>query len=61
MMNNQRQNIVQPFRQPVTCRCGHVIYDGDVIKSRCVKVLVMGAQALCKCKSWVVVPITYKH
>lgn len=51
---------VEPLRPIVACRCGRVVYNGDVIKSRCVKVTLIGARALCKCKEWVPVPVTYQ-
>lgn len=41
----------QPL-QPIKCpKCEHVIFDGEVIRSRCVK--VQTAEALCRCKAWV--------
>lgn len=45
-----------------TVRCGTcqaVIFDGLVIKSRVVRVLPRGAEAKCRCKTWVPVPVTY--
>ncbi len=41
----------------VTCKCGHKIFDGEVVRSRCVK--VHESMALCRCKEWVSVPICY--
>lgn len=41
----------------VTCTCGHKIFDGEVIRSRCVK--VHESMALCRCKKWVSVPVFY--
>lgn len=41
----------------VKCTCGRVIYDGEAIKSRCVKPGKDVSHALCKCKLWVKVPI----
>ena len=43
--------------QVVKCACGHVIYDGQVIRSRCVK--LHEQSALCRCKRWVKVPVKY--
>lgn len=50
----------------VRCACRKVIYDGEVIKSRAVKLVdVCGtplaqAKALCgRCKRWVAVPAVY--
>lgn len=40
---------------PVRCACGHPIWDGAVIRSRCVK--PREGLALCRCKRWVRVPI----
>lgn len=46
---------------PVACACcGHVVFDGIVIKSRVVRLLPRGgAEAKCRCKRWVAVPATY--
>lgn len=50
----------QTSRPAVRCpHCGHVIFDGLVIKSRIVRVLPVGAEAKCQCKAWVMVPIHY--
>ena len=43
--------------ETVTCTCGHKIFDGEVVRSRCVKVLE--SKALCRCKKWVGVPVCY--
>ena len=51
---------VEPIRPAVRCgTCDHVLFDGIVIKSRVVRVLAQGAQAKCRCKRWVRVPLTY--
>jgi len=42
---------------PVRCKCGNKIFDGEAITSRCVK--PAEGIALCKCKRWVPVPIRY--
>lgn len=42
----------------VVCVCGHVIFDGEAIRSRCVK--PAEGLALCRCKRWVEVPIRPK-
>lgn len=39
----------------VRCTCGRIVYDGEVIRSRCVRVRT--GEALCKCKRWVKVPL----
>ncbi len=47
-------------RPPVRCECGREIFDGLVVRSRVVRVLPRGgAQAKCRCKRWVPVPLTY--
>jgi len=47
-------------RQPVRCStCRSVVFDGLVIKARVVRVLRTGAEAKCRCKTWVPVPVTY--
>lgn len=46
--------------EQVKCECGHVLYDGEAIKSRCVKPGKDLSYALCKCKRWVNVPICLK-
>lgn len=50
-----------PERARVRCAaCGHVVFDGNAIKSRVVVVSETGAQAKCRCKRWVSVPIVYR-
>jgi len=47
-------------RQRVVCTCNHTLFDGVVIKSRVGRLLPRGgAEALCRCKQWVTVPVTY--
>jgi len=54
------QQIAETERPCVKCpKCHKIIFDGDVIKSRIVKVLPTGAEAKCSCKSWVSVPLVY--
>ena len=50
---------VENIRPSVRCECGSVVFDGLVVKSRIVRVLPKGAQAKCRCKRWVPVPLTY--
>ncbi len=50
---------VQSIRPVVRCDCGQVLFDGVVIKSRVVRVLPVGAEAKCRCKRWVKVPVSY--
>ena len=46
--------------QPVLCpHCGFTIFDGDAIRSRCVKPIQ--AVAKCRCKQWVDVPIVFSQ
>lgn len=47
-------------RPPVRCVCGFVLFDGEVLKSRVVRVLSAGAEAKCRCKRWQVVPLRYE-
>ena len=42
----------------VSCKCGHRIFDGQVVRSRCVK--PAEGIALCRCKEWVKVPVTLR-
>ena len=49
---------LHPKPQPVVCDCGRTVFDGEVIKSRAVK-LFPEAVALCRCKAWVRVPVVY--
>lgn len=50
----------QPIRPEVKCpTCRTVLFDGIVIKSRVVRLLPKGAEAKCRCKRWVPVPVTY--
>lgn len=47
-------------RQQVRCPCGHYVFDGIVVRSRVVRVLPSGgAEAMCRCKRWHPVPLTY--
>lgn len=49
-------------RTRVVCQCNHTLFDGIVIKSRVVRLLPRGgAEALCRCKRWVAVPVTYSE
>lgn len=49
-----------PERPRVVCPCNHPIYDGEVIRSRVIRVLDAGAEAKCpRCKRWNLVPVTY--
>jgi hypothetical protein len=49
---------LHPKPQPVVCSCGRTVFDGEVIKSRAVKLFPVPV-ALCRCKAWVRVPIAY--
>lgn len=47
-------------RLAVQCACGHRLFDGIVVRSRVVRLLPRGgAEALCRCKRWQTVPLTY--
>lgn len=51
---------VQAIRPACRCpNCGTTLFDGLVIKSRVVRVLPKGAEAKCRCKEWVAVPVSY--
>lgn len=53
---------VPSIRPELRCpQCNQVIFDGIVIKSRIVRVLPRGAEAKCRCKTWVPVPVSYHH
>ena len=56
---SQVKGKVESIRPPVKCSCQYKIFDGLVIKSRVVRLLPTGAEALCRCKKWVKVPCTY--
>ena len=56
----QCQANMAPIRPEVRChQCGQVIFDGLVIKSRVVRLLPIGAEAKCRCKAWVKMPVVY--
>ncbi|MCW8830558.1 MAG: hypothetical protein OQK32_03450 [Gammaproteobacteria bacterium] len=57
MNQTQQQNNHHPDDHSVTCTCGHPIYDGEMLKSRCVD--IHAGTALCRCKKWVEVPIRF--
>ena len=44
--------------EPVVCACGRTVFDGEVITARVIR-LFPRAQAKCRCKAWVDVPIKY--
>lgn len=44
--------------QPVDCECGFRIFDGEVIRSRVVKLFPVPV-AKCRCREWVRVPVVY--
>lgn len=50
---------VETIRPPVTCACGHKIFDGLVIRSRVVRILANGSEAKCRCRHWVPLPVGY--
>ena len=51
---------IEPIRPAVHChQCGQKVFDGLVVKSRIVRVLLHGAEAKCRCKAWVQVPLVY--
>ena len=57
---NGKVHPLDAVRPQVQCYCGHVIFDGIVVKSRVVRVLPRGgAEALCRCKRWQPIPVTY--
>lgn len=43
--------------EAVICTCGYVLYDGEVIRTRVIK--LHEQTALCRCKRWVGVPVEY--
>jgi len=49
----------RPIRSEVRCQCGFVLFDGDVVRARVIRLLSRGAEAKCRCKRWVAVPLTY--
>lgn len=49
-------------RPEVRCDCGRVIFDGIAVRARVVRALPRGgAEAKCRCKRWVLVPLTYRE
>lgn len=59
-MSAPGQQSLETIRPKVRCgTCGTTIFDGLVVKSRVLRVLPKGAQAKCRCKAWVPVPLTY--
>ena len=60
MPQTQPQPTTNSLRPIVKCpTCTAPIFDGLVIKSRVVRILARGAEAKCRCKTWVPVPVTY--
>lgn len=54
----QKSNVVQIQTTPasVSCECGRVIFDGEVITTRVLRLFPV-AEAKCRCKRWVRVPV----
>lgn len=47
-------------RMSVQCVCGHRLFDGTVVRARVVRLLPRGGgEALCRCKRWQTVPVSY--
>jgi len=46
-------------RLEVRCECGFAVFDGEVLRARVVRLLPRGAEAKCRCKRWVPVPVAY--
>ncbi|MFN2288661.1 MAG: hypothetical protein ABR578_10060 [Chromatocurvus sp.] len=60
MMTQAQTQTTSSLRQSIKCpTCTAMVFDGLVIKSRVVRVLAAGAEAKCRCKTWVPVPVTY--
>lgn len=63
MRTSEAVAAVQPvssLRPPVRCpACRFVVFDGLVVKSRVLRVLARGAEAKCRCKTWVSLPLAY--
>lgn len=49
-----------PPPMPVQCECGRTVFDGLVITTRVVRVFPV-AEAKCRCKRWVRVPVAYSQ
>jgi hypothetical protein len=46
--------------EPVVCACGFKIWDGEVVRSRVLRILPdRHFEAKCKCKRWVKLPVKY--
>lgn len=51
---------IEQHRPSVKCPlCGHTLFDGLVIKSRIIRLTRTGAEAKCRCKAWVKMPMRY--
>lgn len=48
------------LRPPVRCQCGAVIFDGQLVRARVIKLHGQQALAKCKCKRWLPVPLQYR-
>ena len=60
-MNQPAQHQAVPIRPRVACpQCRTVVFDGEVVLSRVVRVGAAGCAAKCKqCRGWVRVPLVY--
>ncbi|TKA91825.1 hypothetical protein FAZ79_00530 [Guyparkeria sp. SB14A] len=60
MQSTTERQAIPSIRPEVRCpQCNQVLFDGIVVKSRVLRVLPRGAEAKCRCKTWVRVPLTY--
>lgn len=55
MSKAEKVTPIRPAAAPVTCECGHRIWDGEALRARVV--LPLEGRAKCRCKRWVEVPV----
>ena len=53
-------NPITSLRPPVSCECGFLVFDGQVLRARVIRLKAQGAEAKCRCKRWVAVPVSYQ-
>lgn len=47
-------------KTPIDCVCGFKIWDGEVVRSRVLRILPDGHfEAKCRCKRWVKLPVKF--
>lgn len=48
--------------EPIQCECGFKIWDGEVVRSRVLRIRADGwFEAKCRCKRWIPLPVRFQE